>query len=76
MSEKIGYRENYELLRELFPGRATVSTTEAAQAIGIDVRTIRAAIELVRDPLPSCKIGEKKVVIPIPALARWMCGRR
>mgnify|MGYP002513058336 CR=1 FL=1 len=75
MLEKAGYRENYELLRELFPGRATVTTVEAAEAMGADVRTIRAAIELVRDPLPSCKIGEKKVVIPIPALARWMCGK-
>lgn len=74
MMEKAGYRENYELLRELFPGRATVTTTEAAEALGSDVRTIRAATELVRDPLPSRKIGEKKIVIPIPALARWMCG--
>lgn len=75
MMEKTGYRENYELLRELFPGRATLSTTEAAEAMGTDVRTIRAATELVRNPLPSCKVGEKKTVIPIPALARWMCGR-
>lgn len=32
MLEKVGYRENYELLRELFPGRATVTTVEAAAA--------------------------------------------
>lgn len=75
MLEKPGYRENYELLRELFPGRATVSTVEAAAAIGTDVRTLRAATQLVRNPLPSCKVGDKKIVIPIPALARWMCGK-
>ena len=72
MLEKAGYRENYELLRDLFPGRATISTVEAANVIGSDVRTIRAAIGKVNNPLPSCKIGSK-VVIPIPALARWMC---
>lgn len=75
MLEKVGFRENYELLRELFPGRVTVSTTEAAAALGTDVRTIRAATELARDPLPSRKVGEKKVLIPLPALARWMCGK-
>lgn len=75
MLEKPGYRDNYELLRELFPGRATVSTVEAAAAIGTDVRTLRAATQLARNPLPSCKVGDKKVVIPIPALARWMCGK-
>ncbi len=73
MMEKSGYRENYEILRDLFPGRATISTVEAANVVGSDVRTIRAAIERVNDPLPARKIGTK-TVIPIPALARWMCG--
>ena len=46
MLEKVGYRENYELLRELFPGRATVTTVEAAAAIGAAV--VAASVELVK----------------------------
>ena len=62
MLEKVGYRENYELLKELFPGRATISTVEAAEVIGSDVRTVRAATETVKNPLPSCKVGNKIVI--------------
>ncbi len=71
--EKQGYRENYELLVTMFPARAGISIEEAAKAMGVNHKTVRAATLRARNPLPCTKMGSR-IVIPIAGLARWMCG--
>lgn len=69
--EKAGYREQLELLLKYFPGRAAISTQEAATILGTRPETVYKAMKRVKDPLPSRKVLGK-VVIPITSLARWM----
>lgn len=38
-SEREGYRENYEMLLDMFPGKVVLSKQEVAKAFGIDART-------------------------------------
>lgn len=73
--ELVGYRENLELLRELFPDRATIDFAECSECLGCDIRTVRAAAQRSHNPLPTVKVGKKRVLVPIPRLARWMCQR-
>ena len=73
--EKIDYRENLELLREMFPGKLSLSVPEAASVMGLDVKTVYNAVSRRYNPLPCMKVGEKRILIPIPGLARWMCGK-
>lgn len=40
--EKEGYRDNLAVLKELFPGRVTVSIPEAAKVIGMKPENYRA----------------------------------
>lgn len=40
--EKEGYRDNLAILRELFPGRITITIPEAAGVIGMKPETYRA----------------------------------
>lgn len=70
--EKPGFRETLGMLRELFPGRATITVKEAATAMGANEWTVYECIKRVKNPLPHTKLGAK-ILIPIPALARWMC---
>lgn len=72
--EKPGYRENYELLKELFPGKLAITVQEAARVMNSDIKTIYAAVRLVRNPLPAQKLCGK-LVIPIPGFARWLSTR-
>lgn len=71
--EKEGYWEALGMLREMYPGRMTISIKEAAAATGSSIGTVYGATKRVKKPLPSKKLGGK-VVIPITQLARWMCG--
>lgn len=71
--EKQGYREALELLVERYPNRATLTVKETAETMGIPLNTVYDSINRVRNPLPSKRLG-RKIVIPIPALARWMAG--
>jgi hypothetical protein len=73
--EKIDYRENLELLREMFPGKLSLSVPETASVMGLDVKTVYNAVSRRYNPLPHMKVGEKRILIPIPGLARWMCGK-
>lgn len=73
--EKVGYRENLEMLREMYPGKVSLTVAEVAGAMGLDIKTVYNAISRRYDPLPHVKCGEKRIIIPIPALARWMCGK-
>jgi excisionase family DNA binding protein len=74
--ERAGYRETLGFLMELYPGKAGISVKEAASALGVHETTIYDSMKTQRiEPLPHKKVGGK-VVIPIPALARWMCVAR
>ena len=70
--EKEGYRESLSMLMEMYPGRVALSVKEVAQITDSNIGTIYEATKRVKKPLPSKKLGGK-VVIPITALARWMC---
>lgn len=70
--EKASYRDTIAHLNDLFPGRASITAQEAAQVLDCDIKTVRSSMARVKNPLPSVKVTEKKVVIPIPAFARWL----
>jgi hypothetical protein len=71
--ERKGYRETLDFLADLFPDRAALSVAETAKALGAAPNTVYNMTMRVRNPLPFKKMGGKKI-IPIPLLARWMCG--
>lgn len=71
--EREGYRESLGFLKEMYPGRAGISVKEAADLLGVHITTVYDSMRTQRkEPLPHKKLGGR-VVIPIPALARWMC---
>ena len=70
--EKAGYRDALAFLMDKFPDRAGISVKEAAEVMGVNITTVYDSMRTQRkEPLPHKKIGGK-LVIPIPALARWM----
>ncbi len=69
-----GYREALEVLRETFPGQVAISTREAARALGVEYKTVFGMIHRDRNPLPTISSGGRKIVIPIPAFAKWLAG--
>ena len=79
MREKEGYREQLALLNELYPGKISLSVPETAKVLGVDVRTVRAAIERKINPLPAQSIGRsnkyKTYLVPKTALARFTAGK-
>ena len=70
--EREGYRENLELLREHFPGRGCINMAEAADFLGVEIKTVHAAIQNRTNPLPTKKVGTHRVVIPLALFARWL----
>lgn len=70
--EKEGYRETLAFLSGMFPGKACLTVKEVAVVMGSAEHTVYDAVKRVRNPLPAKKL-KGKIVIPIPALARWMC---
>jgi predicted regulator of amino acid metabolism with ACT domain len=71
--EKEGYRATLAMLTERYPDRVAISVDEAAAAIGVNRKTVYAAIKRRYNPMPSQKVTPSRVVIPIPALAKWLC---
>ena len=69
--EKEGYREALAFLKEKFPDKAVLTVNETAELLGAHMTTVYDAIRRKKNPLPSKKLCGK-IVIPIPALARWM----
>ena len=64
--EKQDFRENLALLRELYPGKVTLTIQEACALIGRDRRT------LLKDrAFPAQKIGGRYIV-PLVGLARYL----
>lgn len=64
--EKEDYRENLARLTERFPGRDTITITEAAALLGRCARTIRES-----KSIPKVKM-EREYLIPLVGLARWL----
>lgn len=71
-----GYYEQLELVKEKYPDKIALSVRECANVLGVDIKTVYTMMHRVKDPLPSKKIGTKKVVIPIPSFVRWLCVQR
>ena len=71
--EKAGYRETLEMLQAMYPGRTTISVKEAAKAMNASDRTVYDAVKRRYNPLPCQKLTRKKIVIPLPAFAKWLC---
>lgn len=73
--EKQDYRDQLAILTEIFPGRATLTVSEAARVLGVDRRRVKAMIERRTDPLPAQDTSaggtNKCYIIPIAALARF-----
>ena len=65
------YRDNYERLNDLFPGRMSISIDECASVLGVNHKTVRETVKRVNNPIPTVKIGKRRM-IPIALLARWM----
>lgn len=72
--EKQGYREALEMLSINYPGRLSLSVKEVADATDTTIGAVYDAIHRVRNPLPTSRLGRNKIIIPIPALARWLAG--
>lgn len=71
--EKKGYTETLAWLEKMYPNRATISVKEAAKAMDASDRTVYDAVKRRYNPLPSQKLTRKKIVIPLPAFAKWLC---
>lgn len=69
-----------ELISELYPGRAFLKPKEAAAVMGVNIKTVIAAIERKYNPLParnvSSGIKNKSYIIPIPEFCKWGRGAR
>lgn len=76
MRDKQGYREQIERLAEIYPGKITLSLTEAASALGIDKRTVMVMIDKKKLPATDVSTGKKnkRYIIPITAIARFAAG--
>ena len=70
--EKEGYRDALAFLIERFPDKGFLTVNEAADFLGAHLTTVYDAVKRKKNPLPAKKLCGK-IVIPIPALARWMC---
>ena len=64
--EKVGFRDQYQVLTERFSGREVISINESCQLLGLDRRAL-----LDSSDFPAKKVG-KKYIVPLVALARWM----
>ena len=69
MREPEGYRQQLELLTDIFPHRAALKIAECEAALNLDRRTL-----LADRSFPAKKVGNKYSV-PITELARWMIKR-
>ena len=68
-----GYRENLEIIREHFPDRISIDPSECAKVMGVDRKTVYAALHRAKNPIPYNRLGGWTIRIPVAPLARWMC---
>ena len=70
--EKKGYRDTLDILCSRFPGKMALSVNEVASVLGASTSTVYDAVKRRYNPLPSKRLSGK-IVVPIPALASWLC---
>lgn len=67
-------------INEKYPDRAFLKPREAAELMGLNIKTVIAAIERKYNPLPARNISNgiknKSYIIPITELCKWGCGKR
>lgn len=72
--------EMRDLIKELYPGRAFLKPKEAAKLMGVNIKTVIAAIERKYNPLPARNVSNgiknKSYIIPVTELCRWGSGKR
>ena len=71
-----GYYEQLEFIKEKYPDKIALTARECANVLGVDIKTVYTMMRRVKDPLPSKRIGVKKVIVPIPLFAHWLSIRR
>jgi hypothetical protein len=75
MKDKEKWKETLELLRETFPGKLALSVKEASMVMGINPGTLYEAIRNKTKTFPYQKVTEKKIIIPMVGLAKWLSAR-
>lgn len=74
MKDKEKWKETLEILRETFPGRLSLSVKEAATVLGVNSGTIYETIRNKTKTFPYQKVTEKKIIIPMVGLAKWLAA--
>jgi hypothetical protein len=73
-------KELRDLISERFPGKMFIKPKEAAEIMGVNIKTVIAAIERKHNPLPARNISNgiknKSYIIPITELCKWGMGMR
>jgi len=64
--EKVDYRDNLEMLRDMFPGQMTITIQDACRLMNRDKRSL-----LGDRAFPAQKVGGRYAV-PIVGLARYL----
>ncbi len=65
-------RDDQRLTLDDVRGRATITLPEAARLLGVGVNQAREAARLGQ--IPSLRIGDRRIVVPVPALIRLLEG--
>lgn len=65
--EKEGFRDQYQTLSERFQGREAITLNESCEILGLDRKALLGSKDF-----PARKVG-KRYIVPLVALARWMC---
>ena len=74
MREIHGYREQIEARAMVFPGKVSLSVSEAAKALDVDRRTVNALIEQKKLTAINVSLGDKynRYLIPITSIAKML----
>lgn len=72
--------EFVKFVTERYPNRAFLKPKEVAELMGVNIKTVVAAIERKHNPLPARNISNgiknKSYIIPITELCKWGMGMR
>lgn len=75
-----GYYEMLELIEKKYPGRAFLKPKEAAELLGVNIKTLVAAINKRYNALPARNVSSgikyKSYLIPVTELCRWSVNNR
>lgn len=70
-----GYYELLELIEKKYPGKAFLKPREAAELLGVNIKTLMAAINKKYNPLPARNVAttlkNRSYIIPVTELIRW-----